>query len=158
LRTDRVAFVDGRDSLFLAGPERLQRRFERAAAPLVVGARHADGGDGPDPGFWIGERSAVARALAALDELIERAGAPKGDRALWRTALEDVLFEAAMDREGLLSLNLCGRELSLADNPALELEAEAPPTISGRRPCVLHFSGQARGHAMHQWGGLLGAY
>ncbi|HLK88355.1 MAG TPA: galactosyltransferase-related protein [Polyangia bacterium] len=174
LRTDRVAYVDGRDALFLAGPERLQRRFERAGAPLLVGTRRADGGDGPDPGVWIGERAAAARALAALEELVERAGSrpapgelpglararrePDGDRAFWQAALEAGLIEAALDREGLLSRNLSGLELSLIDNRELELDAGDLPTISGRRPCVLHFSGHARGQAMHQWGSLFGAY
>lgn len=174
LRTDRVAYVDGRDCLFLEGPERIERRFERAGAPLVIGARHADGCDRPDPGFWIGERSAVARALAALEELVERArrgatpGAPPAfeharrtpddDRAFWQMALESGLIEATMDREGRLSRNVSELDLSLVGNPDLEIEDGGLSTISGRRPCVVHFSGYARGYAMHQWGGLLGAY
>jgi hypothetical protein len=173
LRTDRVAYVDGRDSLFLAGPGRLQHRLARATAPLVVGARRVDGADRPDPGVWIGERPAVARALAALEELVERARrgpapgdppglalarrAPDGDRAFWQIALAGRLIQAALDRDGLISRNLSGLDLSLAANPDLELDAGVP-MISGRRPCVLHFSGHARGQAMHQWGGLFGAY
>ena len=174
LHTERVAYVDGRDALFLAGPERLQRRFERAGAPLLIGARLANGGERPDPGVWIGERAAVARALAALEELVERAGrgpapgelpgleqarrAPEGDRAFWQIALEGGLVEATIDRGGLLSCNLSGLDLSLADNRDVEIDAGDLPAISGRHPCVLHFSGHARGQAMHQWGGLFGAY
>jgi N-terminal region of glycosyl transferase group 7/N-terminal domain of galactosyltransferase len=174
LTTDRVAYVDGRDCLFLEGPERIERRFERAGAPLVIGARSADRGDRPDPGFWIGERPAVARALAAIEGLVERARrdpapgdlpaleqarrTPDDDRAFWRIALEGGLIEATMDRGGRLSRNVSGLEMSLVGNPELELEDGDLSTPSGRRPCVLHFSGHARGYAMHQWGGLLGAY
>ena len=174
LPTERVAYVDGRDSLFLEGPERIERRVERAGAPLVIGARNAEGGDRPDPGLWVGERSAVTGALATLEEMVERARRgpapgdpplleqarrrPDDDRVFWQIALEGGLIEAKMDREGQLCRNVSGLDMALVGNPDLEIERGAPSTISGRRPCVLHFSGHARGYAMHQWGGLLGAY
>jgi hypothetical protein len=84
LRTPRVLYLDGRDSLFLAGLDRIETAFLSLDARLVVSTEaecwpvaelaprfplHAAGCHWLNAGQWMGEREAVLLALGVLEDM-----------------------------------------------------------------------------------------
>jgi hypothetical protein len=125
-------------------------------------------------GQWMGERHASLRALDALAELSERAHRPaapnemhdlswarwlpEDDQLLWQVAQVNGLVDVAFDSDGCIFRNVNTLDTSLIGNRDFEIDGGVVCKVSNERPCVLHFSGHAAAHCMHQWGGLLGAY
>jgi hypothetical protein len=183
----QIAYVDGRDSVFLGSRERLARDFSELGAAIVVSTeaqcwpihdaawvasfpRDASGCNWLNAGQWMGERRALVDALDALAELSARARrsqlqgplaicsrAPEDDQLLWQAAWLGGLVELQPDYAGALFRNVNTLDTSLVDNRDFDLTRGATFRASGRSASVLHFSGSAAGHCMAQWAGLLGA-
>ncbi|HEV8551142.1 MAG TPA: hypothetical protein VGQ57_18970 [Polyangiaceae bacterium] len=185
LDTPLVAYVDGRDSVFLAGAPRIERSFGELRSGVVVSAEaaswpiydrawiarfpeHPSGCRWPNAGQWMGERQHVIGALEALAELATRSarGAPAlercrrvahDDQILWQTAWLDGLVDLKLDYDGCIFRNVNTLDTSLIDNRDFDFGEELVFRASGQSPSILHFSGDAAQHCMHQWVGFLGA-
>jgi hypothetical protein len=182
-------YIDGRDSFLLAGLDRITEQFGSFRAPIAISAegwcwpiaewaprfpKHPSGCHFINAGQWMGERDAVLKALAILEELHDRATsgqvgklpdlarraqeAPHDDQVLWHIAWLNGLIEAELDYEGRLFCNVWSKDMSLSNNRDFDFTDGLVFRPSGRRPCALHFAGPAAQQCMHQWGGLLGAY
>jgi len=187
LETPRVAYVDARDCVFVAGIERIEEEFAAMRTRIVVSAEaqcwpvrddawiarfpsHSSGCNWLNAGQWLGERSAIMDALTLLAGLPRRAlrerssdalamcrRLPEDDQLLWQAAWLGGELELELDYDGRIFRNVNTLDTSLVDNRDFDLSDGAVFRPSGRRASVLHFSGAAAEHCMHQWGGLLGA-
>lgn len=127
LNTPRVAYVDARDCLFVAGADRILEQYRTVGSPIVVSTeaqswpladpawvqrfpKHPSGCNWLNAGQWMGERDALVTALRRLCELLDRARRPKlksdlADIDLCRRAVhDDQLFWQVAWLNGLVEL------------------------------------------------------
>jgi hypothetical protein len=188
IETPLVAYVDARDCMFIAGVDRMAEQFAGMQTPVVVSAeaqswpihdpewverfpKHPTGCNWLNAGQWMGQRAAILHALRVLAELPERAKRERSDatfalcqrawwddQILWQVAWLSGLLKLELDYEGRIFRNINTLDTTLVDNRDFDLADGVVFKASGQRPSVLHFSGSAAHHCMHQWGGLLGAF